>query len=90
MVSRYHLASLVKPCYKGQIIWGVNEGDHTRGTPTLRITYLITANEGTLVRTPNREPQEYSRNIIGNITTRVLIFYHIPTTFLGFPVWASH
>ena len=39
----------------------------------------------TLLGTPNREPQECSRNIL----TRVLIFYCIPTLFVGFLVWGS-
>ena len=31
---------------------------------------------------PNQEPQQYNRNI----PTRVLIFYYVPTIFLGVPV----
>ena len=46
--------------------------------------------EETLLGTPNWEPQEYSRNINGNIPTRARKFYYIPTIFLGFPVWGSH
>ena len=32
---------------------------------------------------PNREPQEYGRNL----PTRNLIFYWIPIIFLGFRAW---
>ena len=46
-------------------------------------------NTGTLLGTPNREPQEYSRYIIGIYLPGTLYSYYIPTIFLGFPVWAS-
>ena len=36
--------------------------------------------------TLNREPQEYSRNIVEYKETGRYIFYYIPI-FLGFPVW---
>ena len=35
---------------------------------------------------PNREPQEYRRNIIGIYLT----FDYIPAILLGFTVWGSH
>ena len=35
--------------------------------------------------TPNREPQEYSKNII-----EYKDLSSIPTIFLGFPVWGPH
>ena len=38
--------------------------------------------KGTLLGTPNREPQEYSRNIIEYKDPGM----YIPTIFLGFPV----
>ena len=38
--------------------------------------------KGTLLGTPNREPQEYSKNIME-------YSYYIPTIFLGFPIWGS-
>ena len=41
--------------------------------------------KGTLMATPNREPQEYSRNIIG-----IYLLHYIPTLCLGFPVLGSH
>ena len=40
--------------------------------------------------TPSREPQEYSRHIPGIYLPGSLHAYHIPTTFLGFPVSGSH
>ena len=39
--------------------------------------------------TPNREPQEYSRSIVGIYLPEPSNSYHIPTIFLGFPVWGS-
>ena len=49
--------------------------------------------KGTLMETPNREPQEYSSNRIEfKDPSRYIptISYYIPTIFLGFPVWGSH
>ena len=43
-----------------------------------------------IVGTPNREPQEYSRNIIGIYLSGSFYSYYTPTIFLGFPVWSSH
>ena len=37
----------------------------------------------------NREPQEYSRNMIGLYLPGSLDSYNIPTTFSGFPVLGS-
>ena len=48
---------------------------------TLNPTYY----KWTFLGIPNREPQEYDRNTIGIY----LIFYYIPTIFLGFHVWGS-
>ena len=42
-------------------------------------------NKGTLLGTPNREPPKYSRNIVEYKGPS----RHIPTIFLGFPVWDS-
>ena len=46
--------------------------------------------KGALMGTPNREPQEYSRNIIGIYLSGSFYSYYTPTIFLGFPVWGSH
>ena len=40
----------------------------------------------TLLGTPNRDPQEYS----GNILEYKDPGRYIPTIFLGFPVWGRH
>ena len=45
--------------------------------------------KGTLLGTPNTEPQEYSRYIIGSYLPGSL-FHYIPTILLGFPVLGSH
>ena len=36
--------------------------------------------------TPRREPQEYSRHIFGTYLPGSINSYHIPTTFLRFPI----
>ena len=48
--------------------------------------------KGALLGTPNSELQEYSRNILGIYlpgSFYSILFYSIPTIFLGFPVWSS-
>ena len=53
--------------------------------------YINPQIKGTLLGTPNRESQEYRRNILG-----IYIYIqrsknsYILTMFLGFPVWGSH
>ena len=49
------------------------------------VLHPILLNKGTLLGTPNREPQEYRRYIMGIY----LIFHYIPAIFLGFPIWGS-
>ena len=43
--------------------------------------------KGPLMGTPNREHQDYSRNIT---EYKDPDSYSIPTTFLVFPIWGSH
>ena len=42
--------------------------------------------KGSRLRTPNREPQEYSSNMIGKSLPGPMYSHYIPTIFLGFPV----
>ena len=57
---------------------------------SMKVSTRSASHKGILLGTPNREPQEYSRYIIGiYLITRVLIFHHIPAIFLGFPIWGS-
>ena len=40
--------------------------------------------------TPNREPQEYSSNIVGIHLLWSSYSYHVPTMKFGFSVWCLH
>ena len=55
---------------------------------SLGLPVWIAAGEGngTSMGTPDREPQEYSRNGLGIYLPQSLYSYHI----LGFPVWGPH
>ena len=50
------------------------------------IQVLVKLYKGALMGTPNREPQEYSRNIIGIYLSGSFYSYYTPTIFLGFPL----
>ena len=46
--------------------------------------------KGTLLGTPNREPQEYSRNVMEyEDSGRYIPIILLPTIFLEFPLWGS-
>ena len=49
------------------------------------IIYIDPSVKKVLMGTPNREPQEYNRNIMKYKDPGK----YIPTIFLGFPVWGS-
>ena len=63
--------------------------DDSSGSQNAELLILGPKLKGTLLGTPNREPQEYHRNIIDYKDPGKYIPIIIPTIFLGFPVWGS-
>ena len=86
-------------CQKGIRVWGTCSPQQTierfeLGTPRNSVPTLLprpakNKNKGTLLGTPNREPQEYSRNIMeykdpGRYIPIIYLLLGVPC--LGFPV----
>ena len=61
------------------------DSTYLRGQACWRFPEVRGTFKGSLLGTPNREPEEYSRNVMEYKDPGR--YRNIPTTFLRFPVW---